>query len=342
MKSTTVVLWFSLLFAFSSNAQTNDRPTSQDSLDLYNNTVKVLKYYQDRNHMNEITLGSSSRTTYVVGTYLFDDLYEALLRFISMDGNVTHPGLNGIKSTDHLPLEDYYRKVDKNKFYQRETANWIIDTRAPMQLYDKRIVPTASYFFLYVNANDPLSGDAVTIPSYDPIAIKPERMLTPEERVLRQERYGTSAGMPKRTVSSFEQQQKKVVATKPTTTAKAPVSKQKKSVVVKSSTDATIFASDSVSFSIGDVKTYDHDIVMVGLYRNGKIIKMFPQFELKLKLSEWKAFRVPTGVTVIIRAVSEGHVSMCSISVRLADGRQFDMQTNKGKSMTIRIEKEEL
>ncbi len=340
MKSATVVVLFSLLFAFSSNAQTNDRPTSQDSLDLYNNTVKVLKYYRDRNYMSENS--SSSYGIYVMNTNVFEELHEALLRFIALDGNVTHPGINGIKSTDNLPLEDYYRKIDKNKFYQRETSNWILDTRAPMQLYDRRILPTASYFFLNENTDDPMSGDAVTISGYDPIAIKPERMLTPEERVLRQERYGTTTGLSKNIVSPVKQQQKKVAATKPTTTAKAPMPKQKKSVVVKSSTDATIFASDSVSFSIGDVKTYDHDIVMVGLYRNGKIIKMFPQFELKLEPSEWKAFRVPTGITVIIRAISEGQVSMCSISVRLADGRQFDMQTSKGKSMTVRIEKEEL
>ncbi len=340
MKSATVVVLFSLLFAFSSNAQTNDRPTSQDSLDLYNNTVKVLKYYQDRNYTGENA--SSAYGIYIANTSVFEDLHEALLRFNSRNGDVAYPDAHGKRTTGDLALEDYYRKIDKNKFYQRETANWILDTRAPMPLYDKRILPTAFYTFYNENTDDPMFGDAVSITGYDPIAIKPERMLTSEERVLRQERYGTSAGVSKRTVIPFEQQQKKVAATKPTTTAKAPVPKQKKSVVVKSSTDATIFASDSVSFSIGDVKTYDHDIVMVGLYRNGKIIKMFPQFELKLKLSEWKAFRVPTGVTVIIRAVSEGQVSMCSISVRLADGRQFDMQTNKGKSMTIRIEKEEL
>jgi len=74
-----------------------------------------------------------------------------------------------------MPLaKNYYRKdINDNQFMQRELANGILDTRAPMALYDRRIQPTKSYRFRNNDVNDPMYGDVVNLYGYDPAIIKP-------------------------------------------------------------------------------------------------------------------------------------------------------------------------
>ena len=100
----------------------------------------------------------------------------------------------------NLPLSLYYKEIDKNKYFQRELAQHILDTRAPMQLFDKRITPTLSIGYENISTLDSMKGDGVEIMTYDPVLVKPVNMLTPEERALRIKKYGKDSGI-KETVS---------------------------------------------------------------------------------------------------------------------------------------------
>ena len=62
--------------------------------------------------------------------------------------------------------------------------------RAPMTLFDKRIIPQRMRGYANLNMNDPMYGNGVEEYEYDPIAVKPWKMLTPDERKERIQKYG--------------------------------------------------------------------------------------------------------------------------------------------------------
>ena len=72
-----------------------------------------------------------------------------------------------------IPVSMYRQEIDKNHLRQREGASAILDTRSPMPLYDRRILPQRELIGSNENHNDPLYGDAINLPSYDPIAVAP-------------------------------------------------------------------------------------------------------------------------------------------------------------------------
>jgi hypothetical protein len=161
-------------------------PTRADSLELLNNAIQVLDYYKSKNY-NEI-----DKPLY------FDEPAKqnifGVLESVreTYDPNVVRRTPTGKQA---VPLNEYYKPVDKNKFYQREYAQAAFDTRAPMQLFDRRILPTAQYSYQNTRKNDPLYGDRVGIYGYDPISITPWDMLTDEQKKLRVKTFGRS-GVP--------------------------------------------------------------------------------------------------------------------------------------------------
>jgi hypothetical protein len=161
-------------------------PTRADSLELLNNSINVLNYYNSKNYDN-----------YLTKYYNNDDIKERSFAFIEglhkkFDPNTTRTTPTGYRT---VPLNEYYKPVDKNKFYQRETADGILDTRAPMQLYDRRILPTTGYTYGNIKKGDRLLGDTVGISGYDPLSITPWDMLTEDQKKLRVERFGRD-GVP--------------------------------------------------------------------------------------------------------------------------------------------------
>lgn len=149
------------------------KATTQDSLDVYNNALKVINYYNNQKY----NIGGQSQKL----RPNFDEANtRAYKRLLSMNVDVT------TDKGDVKPTKlDYRKEIDDNKYYQRELANFIVDTRSPMQLFDKRIVPTKLVTAINHDENDKLYGDAVTMYSYDPILTKPVHLLTPSERLLR-------------------------------------------------------------------------------------------------------------------------------------------------------------
>ena len=180
-----------------------EKPTVQDSLDLYNNSIKVEKYYKDKKYNTDgpkkvkedpFKTMEDDRTT-------FKTLNEAKGLV-----PIAYPLKNGMTSDRYAqitkkqlpPLPDsiYYKKLDDNKFYQRESNNGILDTRSPMQLYDKRIKPHVQETFTNNVEGDLLKKDVIKYFKYDPVAIKPVSMLTKKEKIERYNKYGDKSGIP--------------------------------------------------------------------------------------------------------------------------------------------------
>jgi len=162
------------------------KPTTKDSLDLYNNSLQVLNYYRKRKYKEDNPVYGEQK---YFKSYAEDDL--GLFEDFNREKTITYPNSKGSHSTGSIPLALYHQNIDTNKYKQRESANLILDTRAPMPLYDRRIVPTARYTFTNTDIDDPLSGDYVQISGYDPIAVKPSHMKTKQDWEILEKRYGT-------------------------------------------------------------------------------------------------------------------------------------------------------
>jgi len=161
------------------NYQTGGQPTAQDSLLLYNNSRLVDKYYNDKKYEKLIENQDSPSPFYHL-----DEFAEMYYR--DNHESVTRNGYEHVK--------DYRVNIDKNKFKQRESANSILDTRSPMQMYDRRISPTKIKTYTNVDKNDIIKGDNVNIYGYDNAFVAPESMvskLSAEER-KRRTQYKTS------------------------------------------------------------------------------------------------------------------------------------------------------
>jgi hypothetical protein len=166
-------------------------PTQADSLQLYNNSRRVENYFTSKDYKPITHL-------YFRNPNVFNDLEYDRKDFIKLNspgglGSTTDKGSNGA-----VPLWQYHKNIDKNKFKQRENAYSILDTRSPMQLFDRRIQPTQFMDFSNNKKYDPLFGDNVGIHGYDPISVKPSHMLTDEELKLRFKRHGAAGIQPSR------------------------------------------------------------------------------------------------------------------------------------------------
>lgn len=158
----------------------NNKATTQDSLNLYNNSISVQKYYNNPNYKDRVIEKVNTNNTIFKKLDSTAAWYEKKKK----DGNlVSVPSDDNTRRIEKsLSQVEFRKNIDKNKFYQREDQNTIIDTRAPMQLFDRRIIPQK--FYQAVNKQisggprDPMGGDYVSMYQYDPIVIKPAAMKT--------------------------------------------------------------------------------------------------------------------------------------------------------------------
>jgi len=183
--------------------QGGGQPTQQDSLDIYNNALAVKKFYDTNDYKNTQTIQVKDSPTKI-----FQKLDQSRKEFKAMPKvEVAYdPSLekydtwNDKETSDReklkgrlhpiLPESYYSQTIDKNKRLQREDAMGILNLKAPMTLYDKRIAPQLYYEYGNKNEKDPLWGDAVDIYGYDPVAVKPWNMQTPQEQQERVKKYG--------------------------------------------------------------------------------------------------------------------------------------------------------
>jgi len=91
----------------------------------------------------------------------------------------------------YKPFEykDYYNPINDYQFEQREMSHGYLNTEAPMPLYDTRIVPQN---FIRYDAPEGMKNDRAEIYGYDPLAIKPYDLRTPQEKVEWERIYGNN------------------------------------------------------------------------------------------------------------------------------------------------------
>jgi hypothetical protein len=95
---------------------------------------------------------------------------------------------NGVMTENStLPYNEYRNDINDNQYYQREQQNGTLNLDIPMQLFDKRINP--DFKKKYVNE---LIHDGVLLYGYNPIFIKPYDLLTPEERIIVDQKNSTN------------------------------------------------------------------------------------------------------------------------------------------------------
>lgn len=174
------------------------RPTSADSLALYNNALQVQNYYKSNPNyrLNSTTsypkdsnlIPSLDRDNEIMQGKLKDRDYPATDRTFATSGDISGDA--------SFRPEEYRKNIDSNRFLQRESFSNILDTRAPMSLFDRRISPQSSSKYTNDNEQDRMDGDAVSLYTYDPIAVKPWNLLTPEERQQRIQKYGAPSASP--------------------------------------------------------------------------------------------------------------------------------------------------
>lgn len=192
---------------------TSNLPTAEDSATLYNNTMRLLDFYnkpKEYELKEQKPVPLNKPNSFITNSNLEDvKNFSKSKRFSEQ---LNRP----------LTVDDYYKPVDKNKYYKREKQFGVLNLDAPMALYDRRIKPSQQYTFHrskygdltreFENAfgklknekyseqnherflnildklnsiNDPLKTDHVTFYGYDPVQIKPFYMLTPEEKIAR-------------------------------------------------------------------------------------------------------------------------------------------------------------
>jgi hypothetical protein len=184
-------------------------PTIDDSLVIYNNSLKVYAYFEnnkDYKKISSVRLNNKIDVTkcfYRLDSSLdnFRILWQQRERFLSGERiDVLMP-----RGGENIEIEEYYQRIDDYKFYQREFECGILNTVSPFPMYDIRIAPLVINTYLN-NHGSEFNGDQVEIALYIPVTVKPYILLTEDELKLRQKllgvkpKYVTSNIFPKRKV----------------------------------------------------------------------------------------------------------------------------------------------
>ena len=176
-------------------------PTRADSLDLLNNTKSLENYYSKYNKSY-----SSSQDAPEINVNVHALNKNSADTFFTSGASVKVPRKDGTSmylKRELFPKDQYYKKVDNNRYYQRELANRILDTRAPMALYDKRIAPNNFTAYLNDIPNDGMYGDGITIYGYDPLSVTPWDMLNSKDKANRISQFGI-AGTPYKSMKEYK------------------------------------------------------------------------------------------------------------------------------------------
>lgn len=174
-------------------------PTRADSLDLLNNTKSLENYYSKYNKSYSSAQDASEVNVHALNKNSADT-------FFTSGASVKVPRKDGTSmdlKRELFPKDQYYKKIDNNRYYQRELADRILDTRAPMALYDKRIAPNNLTAYLNDIPNDGMNGDGITIYGYNPLSVTPWDMLNSKDKANRISQFGV-AGTPYKSVEEFQ------------------------------------------------------------------------------------------------------------------------------------------
>ena len=191
------ILFFSILLSTTSDSQcldvfdrTCDCPTENDSLVIYNNALKVYEFYEkDPNYVKLKTEKLKTKQMLKNCFYNLEDAVDSFTnRFMLREqvlSGVDLPHVLMPRDGKNIPISDYYQYLDEYRFYEREFENGILNTTSPFPLYDVRIAPLIVNSYENRTSYDDFNGDFVNVALYVPVTIKPVRLLSDSEKVLR-------------------------------------------------------------------------------------------------------------------------------------------------------------
>ena len=162
-------------------------PTAADSLNVYNKSQQLQKYYKDQGYQSQGKTKNPIKESNVFKREL-DRLYGQFQN----QQSTTYPTASGGSASGKLDPKYYRKPTNPNTPYvieQRESQFGTLDTRAPFGYYDTRMVPKETVSYKNVNMKDPIRGDEVNIPIYD-VSVKPYSMRTPAEQAYVEKMYG--------------------------------------------------------------------------------------------------------------------------------------------------------
>jgi hypothetical protein len=87
----------------------------------------------------------------------------------------------------NIPMNEYYVYIDDYRFYQRELENGILNINSPFPIYDIRISPLIINSYENRFSYDEYNGDFVNVALYIPVTVKPYKLLTDSEKIIRTE-----------------------------------------------------------------------------------------------------------------------------------------------------------
>jgi hypothetical protein len=167
-------------------------PDFDDSLVIYNNSLKVYEFYD--NNPQYMKVSSREVVNSQEKKEVFDDMQKSrrLFYVLRQDaGSKSKSDQKAINESGYnynvVSYSQYYQVVDDYRFYQRELENQILNTDAPMPIYDNRIAPVVVNEYKCVDTSSVYYGDIVNIPMYIPVVVKPVSLLTPSEMSIRNE-----------------------------------------------------------------------------------------------------------------------------------------------------------
>jgi len=166
-------------------------PTENDSLVVYNNALKVYEFYEKSPNYTKLkTQRLRTRQDVVNCFYLLQDAVDSFqIRWQLRERVLRGEDLQNVllpRDGKNIPISSYYQYIDANRFYQRELESGILNITSPFPIYDNRIAPLIINSYENRHGTDEYNGDFVNIALYIPVTVKPFRLLSDSEKIVRQ------------------------------------------------------------------------------------------------------------------------------------------------------------
>jgi hypothetical protein len=175
-------------------------PTVKDSLDIYQNAVRVYDFYH-RNKtyklIRSIRIKSAADQRMV-----HEKMLESRKMYFVLRSDKRSNNRSGKSQFEHsvgykdVGYDQYFNQINAHRFRQRDLENQIINAESPFPLYDNRIAPIVINEYKCLDSSSRYFGDIVNIPMYIPVVVKPQGMLSRAELSERNNILGIVQELP--------------------------------------------------------------------------------------------------------------------------------------------------
>jgi hypothetical protein len=169
-----------------------DCPTENDSLVVYNNALKVYEFYEKNpDYVKLKSVRLKTRQEVLNCFYQLENAVDSFNVLRQLRERVINgedlPKVLLPRDGKNIPMNEYYIYIDAYRFYQRELENGILNVNSPFPIYDIRISPLIINSYENRFSYDEYNGDFVNVALYIPVTVKPYKLLTDSEKVIRSE-----------------------------------------------------------------------------------------------------------------------------------------------------------